>query len=117
VNQVERRSRPRPDVVSPTDRARHRRPIARAVDHQHTRATPQIFWMSTWYTAGLNRPRFFLLAKGRVVGTLNVVSWQPGAVPPDADALAHRGDLPLLAAAQRRRWRSASIRRWRRCPS
>ena len=83
VNQVERRSRPRPDLVFKADRTaigsvvRSREPLI----INETRAYASDFLdVNVLHTAGLESALLLpLLARGRAVGTLNVVSRQVNA--------------------------------------
>jgi GAF domain-containing protein len=83
VNQVERRSRPRPDVVFKTDRTaigsvvRSREPLI--IGETRTYAA-DFLDVNVLRSAGLESALILpLLAKGRAVGTLNVVSRQTNA--------------------------------------
>ena len=83
VNQVERRSRPRPDVVFKADRTalgtvvRSREPLIINDTRVHA---ADFLDVNVLHTAGLESALLLpLLAKGRAVGTLNVVSRQPRA--------------------------------------
>jgi signal transduction protein with GAF and PtsI domain len=83
VNQVERRSRPRPDVVFKADRTalgsvvRSREPLI--INDTRTHA-PDFLDVNVLHTAGLESALLLpLVAKGRAVGTLNLVSRQTNA--------------------------------------
>lgn len=83
VNQDERRARPRPDVVFKTERTaigtvvRSREPL---IVNDSSVCAADFLDMNVLHTAGLGSALMLpLLAKGRAVGTLNVVSRQTGA--------------------------------------
>lgn len=83
VNQVERRSRPRPDVVFKADRTaigtvvRSREPL---IINETKAYAADFLDVNVLHTAGLESALLLpLLAKGRAVGTLNVVSRQTHA--------------------------------------
>ncbi len=83
VNQVERRARPRPDVVFKTDGTaigtvvRSREPF---VINDTSLSAADFLDINVLHTAGLRSAMILpLVAKGRAVGTLNVVSRQTGA--------------------------------------
>lgn len=83
VNQGERRARPRPDVVFKTDRTaigtvvRSRQPL---IVNDSSVCAADFLDMNVLHTAGLSSALILpLVAKGRTVGTLNVVSRQTGA--------------------------------------
>jgi GAF domain-containing protein len=83
VNQVERRARPRPDVVFKTDGTaigtvvRSREPL---VINDTSLNAADFLDINVLHTAGLRSAMILpLVAKGRAVGTLNVVSRQTGA--------------------------------------
>ena len=83
VNLVERRARPRPDVVFKVGPhgPRRGRAFARAADHQrHQRRGGRLYRYQRAAFAALGSALMLpLVAKGRAVGTLNVVSRQTGA--------------------------------------
>ena len=83
VNQEERRVRPRPDVVFKIERTalgrvvRSREPL---VINDTSDGAPDFLDINVLHTAGLGSALMLpLVAKGRAVGTLNVVSRQTGA--------------------------------------